>query len=115
MTKKTITEKALKEMINNAVAKKLKEAVGEDKNEGTVVPDAKKIVEFTKKFDDLLTKMIVDIRELADEGEGLMRENLLNHPEVGTRNELIIQKVGLLRAMANSISTTWERVRRYMP
>lgn len=111
-----ITQNQLKKMISETVAKKLatlKEA--DEKDNGMAVPDAKDIVAFTKKFDDHFTDIIVKTKALADEGEALLRTNLTNHPEVGTRNELVIQRVGLLRSMANSLSTTWERVRRYMP
>lgn len=107
-----ITEKDLKKLVNEAVAKKLASLLKEES--GTQVPDAKNVVAFTKKFDDHITKMIEETRALADEGEGLIDTNLMSHPEVGTRNEWIITRVGMLRTIANSLATTFERVRRYL-
>lgn len=108
-----ITENDLRKLVNEAVKKKLQEA-SDTAEPGTVVPSAKSVVAFSKKFDDLVTKMIEDVRTLADEGEALIESNLTNHPEVGTRNELLIGKIGILRAIANSLATTFERVRRYI-
>lgn len=109
-----VSEEQLKKLIHEAVAKKLAVLKEESGEEGTLVPSAKNVVAFSKKFDDLMTEMIEKTKALADEGEGLIDTNLMNHPEVGTRNELIIGKVGMLRAIANSLATTFERVRRYL-
>lgn len=106
-----VTEAQLKKLIGEAVAKKLATL---NEESGVQVPDAKGVVAFTKKFDDLINKMIEETRALADEGEGLIDSNLMNHPEVGTRNEWVITRVGMLRTIANSLATTFERVRRYI-
>jgi hypothetical protein len=105
-----ITETELKKLVKEAVDKKLA-TLKEDA--GTDVPSAKGIVAFTKKFDDFLTKTIEEARKLADDGEALIDSNLLNHPEVGTRNEMVIHRVGMLRTIANGMSTFFERVRRF--
>lgn len=109
-----VTESALKKLIHEAVAKRLRVLKEESGEEGTLVPSAKNVAAFSKKFDDLMTEMIEKTKALADEGEGLIDTNLMNHPEVGTRNELVIGKVGMLRGIANSLATTFERVRRYL-
>ncbi len=114
-----ISQEQLEKMIKEAIAKKLsplkEEARGEDSEVGTGVPDAKKVVALLKKFDDLIEDTIKKARELADEGEDLIQTNLLSHPEVGTRNELLKNRVGMLRSMANNLATTFERVKRFSP
>jgi hypothetical protein len=116
-----ITEQELKQIVSEAVAKKLTEAglvksktsLREASDAGTSVPDSKKVVAFTKECDDLITEMIEKIKALADKGEELIEPNQLNTPETGTRNELVIQRVGSLRTMANGLSTFFERMRRF--
>jgi len=106
-----ITQSELKKLVQETVDKKLatlKEDVG------TEVPSAKGVVAFVKKFDDFLTDTVVKAHELADEGEKLIDSNLLNHPEVGTRNEMLIHRVGMLRTIANSVSTYFERIKRFI-
>lgn len=122
MTK--ITEQELRALIDEAVAQKLsalkegkllKEADDPKSEPGTMVPSAKAVVAFSKKCDDLITKMIEEIRKLADDGEELIDPNLLNAPETGSRNELVIHRVGMLRTTANGLATFFERVRRSSP
>lgn len=115
-----ITEQELKQIVSEAVTKKLTEAglvksktLKEASESGTSVPDAKAVVAFTKECDDLISEMIEKIKALADKGEELIEPNLLNAPETGTRNELVIQRVGSLRTMANGLSTFFERMRRF--
>lgn len=107
-----ITNTELKKLVQEAVDKKLA-TLKEDA--GTDVPSAKGIVAFTKKFDDFLTDTVEKAHALADEGEKLIDSNLLNAPEVGTRNEMVIHRVGMLRTIANGISTFFERVKRFVP
>lgn len=111
-----ITEQELKNLVNEVVAKKIaniKEAAAGDP--GTEAPSAKEVVSFMKEFDDFLTETVEKAHKLADKGETLIKENLLNTPETGTRNEVIITRVGMLRSMANGVSTFFERVRRFSP
>lgn len=109
-----ISEQELKQIVNETVARKLKEAkILSEAESGVAVPSAKSVVAFTKKCDDLVSEMIEKIKALADEGEELIEPNLLNAPETGTRNELVIQRVGSLRTMANGLSTFFERMRRF--
>jgi hypothetical protein len=119
-----ITEQELRALIDEAVAQKLsalkegkllKEADDPKSEPGTMVPSAKAVVAFSKKCDDLITKMIEEIRKLADDGEELIDPNLLNAPETGSRNELVIHRVGMLRTTANGLATFFERVRRSSP
>lgn len=112
-----ITKEELSKLVTEAVARKidaLKEGILKE-DAGTNVPSAKAVVAFTKKSDDLIIDMIEKVRALSDEGEALIDSNLLNHPEVGTRNELLITRVGTLRTLANSLSTWFERARRMEP
>lgn len=108
-----ITEQELKALIGEAVAKKmasLTEAKGEP---GTDVPNGKAVAEFVMDFSSHINKMVEETKALADKGEALIETNLLNHPEVGTRNELLIQHVGMLRSISNSLATVHERIRRF--
>lgn len=107
-----ITESELKALIRESIAKKLalKEASGEP---GTNVPNGKAVADFVMEFKAHINKMVEDTKSLADKGEKLIETNLLNHPEVGTRNELLIQHVGMLRSIANSLATVFERIRRF--
>jgi hypothetical protein len=82
---------------------------------GTEVPNAKAVVAFAKKCDDLITETIVKFKDLADDGEKLIDSNLLNAPETGTRNELVIHRIGTLRTIANGLSSFFERIRRFSP
>lgn len=107
-----ITEKELKKLVAEAVEKKLANL---KEDSGVEVPNAKAVVAFAKKCDDFITATIVEARKLADEGETLIDPNLLNAPETGTRNELVIHRVGTLRTIANGLATFFERIRRFSP
>ena len=120
-----ITEQELRSLIGEAVAKKLahlkesgkllKEAEDMKPELGVQVPSAKAVVAFSKKVDDFITKTIEEARKLADDGEELIEPNLVNAPETGTRNELVIHRVGTLRTIANGLATFFERIRRSSP
>ena len=81
----------------------LREARGEGSEVGTGVPDAKKVVAILKKFDDLIEDTIKKARDLADEGEDLIQTNLLSHPEVGTRNEILKNRSKTARNVVKSV------------
>lgn len=107
-----ISELELKKIVNEAVSKKLANL---KEDSGTEVPNAKAVVSFAKKCDDAIIETIDRFRKLADEGETLIDPNLLNAPETGTRNELVIHRVGTLRTIANGLATFFERIRRFSP
>lgn len=108
-----ITETELRSLINEAVAKKMA-SISEAKGEpGTDVPNGKGVAAFVMEFSSHINKMVEETKALADKGEALIETNLLNHPEVGTRNELLIQHVGMLRSISNSLATVHERIRRF--
>lgn len=112
-----ISREQLETMIKEALEERLKTGSGltEVAEPGTEVPNAKDMVAFLRKFDVLIEKAIDDARALADSGEELIQTNLLSHPEVGTRNELLKNRVGMLRAMANNMATVFERIKRFEP
>jgi len=107
-----ITESELKALIGEAVKKRLA-SLKEAPESGTSVPNGESVASFIMEFNSHINKMIEDTKKLADKGEALIETNLLNHPEVGTRNELLIQHVGMLRSVANSLATIFERIRRF--
>ena len=77
-----------------------------------IVPDGKKVVALQKDFDAFIEETIEKAKKLADDGEEILRANVLTSPEVATRNEIILTKVGMLRSIANSLSSNYERMRR---
>jgi len=113
-----MTKLELQTLINEAVAKKVdalktlsslkEEKIEKKKGDKTEEATAKQVVAFTKKFDDLVTKMIEDSRSLADAGEELMK----NGEDAKLKNEILLHRVGLLRGIANSMSTVFERCKR---
>jgi len=111
-----MTKLELQTLINEAVAKKLdglkaslkEEKIEKKKGDKTEEATAKQVVAFTKKFDDLVTKMIEDARSLSDDGEELMK----NGEDAKLKNEILVHRIGLLRGMANSMSTVFERCKR---
>ncbi len=97
-----ITKKELSEMIKEEVSTAL-------------VPDGKKVVALMKDFDDLIEETIEKAKKLADDGEEILQSNILGSPEVKSRNELLKTRIGMLRGIANSLSTTFERMKRSSP
>jgi len=114
-----ITKEQLTKIVNETVKAKLTsiltEAEAPKPEPGTSVPNAKAVTAWLGKIDALFLDIVERSKALADEGEGMIQENLLNAAETGTRNELIINRIGVLRSVANNLSTYWERMRRYLP
>lgn len=82
---------------------------------GAEMTSAKDMTAFMKSFDDMIEKSIEDARKLADEGEDLLKANLLKSAEAEVRNEIVKYRVGMLRTMANNMATVFERVKRFEP
>lgn len=106
-----VTAEQLEEIIKESISASLKEAA----ENGTEMTSAKDMTAFMKSFDKLIEKSIEDARKLADEGEDLLKSNLLKSSEAEVRNEIIKNRVGMLRTMANNMSTVFERIRRFEP
>ncbi len=89
-----VTKNKLKEMIRTAV----KEKLNEDFNfSNDLVPDD--IKKYATKVDEFLKDTIKKARELHDEGEEMMRANILSSYEVQERNRFLLYRVGFLNSL----------------
>jgi len=93
-----VTSKQLKEMVKNAVEKQLKEEF-EYSDDGL----PKDIVSYSTKVDDLIKKTIENAKKLQDEGEEMMRANILSSYEVQERNRFVLYYVGFLKNLAANL------------
>ena len=89
----------LKEMIRKAVAKKLNEAFDNKTNDA--VPEG--VAEFAAKIDKFLHSTIDEARKLHNEGQEMMRANILSSYEVQERNRFILYRVGFLNNLIASL------------
>jgi len=95
--------KITKEQLNMLIKEELKNAI---------VPDGKKVVALQKDFDSFIEETIERAKKLADDGEEIIRTNVLTSPDIAARNEIVLTKVGMLRAIANNLASNYERMRR---
>lgn len=86
-----VTKDELKEMVKKIISDKLNEDFDYTND---LVPDD--IAGYSSKVDDFLKKMIEEARELHDEGEEMMRANILSSYEVQERNRYLLYHVGFL-------------------
>lgn len=112
-----ITAEQLQALINETLEKHLANQIQlqEAAENGTEMTSAKDMTDFMRSFDKLIEKSIEDARKLADEGEALLKANLLKNAEAEVRNEIVKYRVGMLRTMANNMATVFERVKRFEP
>jgi hypothetical protein len=89
----------LKEMIRKTVAKKLNEAFDNKLND--TVPEG--VAEYAAKINKFLHSTIDEARKLHDEGEEMMRANVLSSYEVQERNRFILYRVGFLNTLIASL------------
>jgi hypothetical protein len=92
-----INKNDLKEMVRKAVVKKLNEAL----EMSDVVPTD--IAPYAKKIDEFIKKTIKEARELHDEGDEMMRSNILSSYEVQERNRFILTRVGFLNTLISGL------------
>lgn len=86
-----VTKEQIKEMVREAI----RERLNEDFNyTNDLVPDDVK--GYAKKVDDFLSETIEEARKLHDEGEEMMRANILSSYEVQERNRFLLYRVGFL-------------------
>jgi hypothetical protein len=86
-----ITKAQLKEMVQEAVKNQLNEKFDFTND---LVPDD--IAGYATKVEKLLADTIEKARELHEEGEEMMRANILSSYEVQERNRFILYRVGFL-------------------
>lgn len=95
-----VTKEQIKEMVRAAI----KERLDEDFNyTNDLVPDD--IKGYAKKVDDFISDTIEKARKLHDEGEEMMRANILSSYEVQERNRFLLYRIGFLsNLVANLIA-----------
>jgi len=86
-----VSKDELKEMVKNIIKNKLNEKF-DHKND--IVPDG--VADYSSKVTAFMNKMIKEARELHDEGEEMMRANILSSYEVQERNRFLLYHVGFL-------------------
>jgi hypothetical protein len=99
-----INKNDLKEMVRKAVVKKLNEAL--EMND--IVPED--IAPYAKKVDEFIKKTIKEARELHDEGDEMMRSNILSSYEVQERNRFILVRVGFLNTLMSGLISRLESI-----
>ncbi len=98
-----INKKQLQEMIKGAVSKHLKENLDKD-SDGKLEPYAEKC---NKAMDDCRESLA----ELVEEGEKLVRENLMN---AGEKKRLALVYVGVLKKICGVLTNAKEALHRGM-
>jgi len=93
-----ISESQLRKMVKEAVGKILKEKFDYTND---VVPDD--VVGYSKKVDDFIKETIERAKDLHDEGEEMMRANILSSYEVQERNRFLLYNVGFLSNLVASL------------
>jgi len=93
-----ITKRQIKDMVKEAVRKKLNEKFDFSND---LVPDD--ISKYAKKVDDFLRDTIDKARDLKDEGEEMMRANILSSYEVQERNRFLLYRIGFLSNLASNL------------
>lgn len=58
---------------------------------------------FNKKVETFLNETFEQADKLAEEGEGILRENYLHHPTATERKRIVTALIGYLRETRNSI------------
>lgn len=102
-----ITKGQLKEMVKRAVKEKLNENF--DYSNDLVPDDIKKYATDVDKF---LKDAIKKASELHDEGEEMMRANVLSSYEVQERNRYLLYRVGFLSNLVANLLTKIEDMHR---
>lgn len=93
-----VTKEQIKEMVRAAI----RERLDEDFNyTNDLVPDD--IKGYAKKVDDLISDTIEKARKLHDEGEEMMRANILSSYEVQERNRFLLYRVGFLNNLISML------------
>lgn len=102
-----VSKDKLKKMIKEAVSKKLNEKFDFTND---LVPDD--VADYSSKVDEFLKKTIEEARKLHDEGEEMMRANILSSYEVQERNRFLLYHVGFLsNLVANLIHRLEDKYR----
>lgn len=69
---------------------------------------------YLTKVDKVITDTIETCGELIEEGEELMEEDILRLPQVGERNRIILDMIGILRKLKNDLATMPNQTRQKM-
>lgn len=93
-----ISKSQLKEMVKEAVTKTLKEKFDFTND---LVPDD--VADYSRKVDKFLKDTITKAKDLHDEGEEMMRANILSSYEVQERNRFLLYHVGFLSNLVASL------------
>lgn len=93
-----ISKSQLKEMVKEAVTKTLKEKFDFTND---LVPDD--VADYSRKVDKFLKDTIKKAKDLHDEGEEMMRANILSSYEVQERNRFLLYHVGFLSNLVASL------------
>lgn len=86
-----VSKDELKEMVKKIIKNKLNEKFDYTND---VVPDD--VADYASKVTTFMGKMIKEARKLHDEGEEMMRANILSSYEVQERNRFLLYHVGFL-------------------
>jgi len=95
---KKIRKSELKGMVKEAVRKGLQEKFDFTND---LVPDD--VAGYSRKVDEFLKDTIKKARELHDEGEEMMRANILSSYGVQERNRFLLYNVGFLNNLVASL------------
>jgi len=79
-----------------------------------VNPGHGELDKYLTKVDSLLSETIEGCDELIKEGEEIMEEDILRLPQVGERNRLILEMIGILRKLKNDLATIPTQTRQKM-
>lgn len=93
-----VKKDTLKEMVRKAISKRLDEKFDFTND---LVPDD--VADFSSKVDTFLKKTIEEAQKLRDEGEEMMRANILSSYEVQERNRFLLYHVGFLSNLVANI------------
>jgi hypothetical protein len=70
----------------------------------TVVnPGHGELDKYLSKVDKVITNTIKSCNDLIEEGEELMEEDILRLPQVGERNRMILEMIGILRKLKSHL------------
>jgi len=96
--------------LKNELKKTLKEGLLNQ----LVNPGSGELDKYLTKIDKLITETIESCDDLIKEGEEMTTEDILRLPQVGERNRLILEMVGMLRKLKNDLISVPSQTRQKM-
>lgn len=92
----------------------MKEVLKEGLLSKIVNPGHGELDKYLSKVDKVITDTIETCTDLIEEGEEIMEEDILRLPQVGERNRLILDMIGILRKLKNDLATMPNQTRQKM-